>query len=137
MSHGLPRGSRVALDVMDTPARSPAPSMALPTPEENRAEAMRLYFEGSPEIFEPYRKACLAQFPTDLEEGEKASQTGDLQALRRVSHSLKSVLLTLGYPGLSDIAKECESLSDGGKLDVARQHWGILATQLRWIVSQG
>ncbi|OYU41608.1 MAG: hypothetical protein CFE44_28810, partial [Burkholderiales bacterium PBB4] len=42
-----------------------APAMPM-VPLEDRAQAIRLYFEGSPEIFEPYREACLAQVPEDL-----------------------------------------------------------------------
>ena len=122
-------GTAVAVSAM-------APAMPM-APLEDRAQAIRLYFEGSPEIFEPYREACLAQFPEDLVQGTTASLAGDLQGLRRVAHSLKSVLQTLGYPALGDVAKECEALSHAGDLAQARDRWATLASQLQWIVSTG
>lgn len=134
---GVAQGALQAVENLakagDSLIESPMPV----TPQEDRDEAIRLYFEGSPEIFEPYREACLAQFPEDLAQGSAASLNGDLQGLRRVAHSLKSVLQTLGYPALGDIAKECETLSHTGDLAGARERWATLAPQLQWIVTAG
>ena len=132
-----PLDSSMAVDKQGLVAHSQVASPAPAAPVEDRAEAIRLYFEGSPEIFEPYREACLAQFPEDLMQGSAASQRGDLQDLRRVTHSLKSVLQTLGYPGLSDVAKDCEALCQTGDLAQARDRWAMLAAQLQWIVTAG
>jgi HPt (histidine-containing phosphotransfer) domain-containing protein len=110
-------------------------SLAAPSvPREDRTRALQLYFEGSTEIFEPFREACLVQFPLDLVQGHTASAAADLSVLRRVAHSLKSVLLTLGYFELSDIARQCEATSHAGDLDTARQGWTTLAAQLQWII---
>jgi HPt (histidine-containing phosphotransfer) domain-containing protein len=95
---------------------------------------LQLYFEGSTEIFEPFREACLVQFPLDLVQGHTASNAADLPELRRVAHSLKSVLQTLGYFELGDAARQCETTSHAGDLDAARQGWASLANQLQWII---
>jgi CheY-like chemotaxis protein len=111
-----------------------AAATAAAAPIEDRAKAMQLYFEGSTEIFEPYRAACLLQFPVDLAQGQNASAAADLPELRRVAHSLKSVLQTLGYFDTSEVARQCEATSHAGDLEAARRGWATLASQLQWIV---
>ena len=74
-----------------------------------RGQAWQEYFEGKRERFDASRGACLDQFRQDVREGDAASAAGDLQALRRVAHSLKSVLLTLGYPHMSAQARALEA----------------------------
>lgn len=130
------RASQVAKNVAEAGDSLMASTKPL-VPQEDRDEAIRLYFEGSPEIFEPYREACLAQFPEDLAQGAAASQVADLSGLCRVAHSLKSVLQTLGYPALGDVAKECEALSHAGDMAGARERWATLAAQVQWILAGG
>ena len=105
-------------------------------PVEDRAKAMQLYFEGSTDIFEPYREACLAQFPLDVAQGQAAIVAVDLPQLRRVAHSLKSVLQTLGYFELSEVARQCEAISHAGDLQAACQSWATLTAQLQWIIDE-
>ena len=85
-------------------------------------------------LFGAYNEACLAQFPMDLQEGDQACQSGDLSTLQRVAHSLKTVLLTLGYPALSVLARDIEKQSAEGDASVARQGWSALVTQLQAII---
>ena len=96
----------------------------------DRVHALQEYFEGNRELFDAYRGSCLEQFPQDVREGDAASAAGDLQALRRVAHSLKSVLLTLGYPHMSAQARALEETSHGGLLLQAQSQWMALRAAL-------
>ena len=92
----------------------------------DRAHAIQEYFEGNEELFDAYRSACIAQFPQDISQGDAASAAGELQNLRRVAHSLKSVLLTLGYPIASAQARTLEETSHSGMRELARDQWAGL-----------
>ncbi len=81
-----------------------------PTASPEQSDTIAQYFGGDSALFFLYRDACLAQLPHDTTAGNQACQDGDLQALRRVAHSLKTVLLTLGAPRLSAQALELEQL---------------------------
>nr|WP_315431276.1 response regulator [uncultured Albidiferax sp.] len=89
-----------------------APVAAAPPPPADPAlaNAIDQYFAGDVELFQLYRDSCLVQLPHDITTGDQASQGGDLPALRRVAHSLKTVLLTLGAPQLSAQARELEQV---------------------------
>ena len=100
----------------------------------DRAHAIQEYFEGNEELFDAYRSACMAQFPQDVAQGDAANAAGDLQALRRVAHSLKSVLLTLGYPVLSAQARTLEETSHAGSRQPAQDQWAGLRSALERVV---
>jgi len=106
-------------------------------PDAGATHAIRTYFEGDLELFHAYRAACMAQFPHDLQEGDAASVAADLQALRRVAHSLKSVLLTLGFAQWSAQAQELEDTSHDGALVAAQQQWVQLRAQLAQLLQAG
>lgn len=100
----------------------------------DRAHAVQEYFEGNEELFDAYRSACMAQFPQDIAEGDAAMAAGDLQALRRVAHSLKSVLLTLGYPLVSAQARTLEETSHAGMPEPARAQWADLRGAMQQVL---
>lgn len=100
----------------------------------DRAHVIQEYFEGNQELFDAYRSACMAQFPQDIVEGDAAHGSGDLQALRRVAHSLKSVLLTLGYPMVSSQARALEETSHAGQLPPARVQWTVLRSAIEQVL---
>jgi HPt (histidine-containing phosphotransfer) domain-containing protein len=100
-------------------------------PDADQAQAIEDYFEGDAELFATYREACLAQFPADVLEGETASHGGDMPVLRRVAHSLKTVLLTLGYPAWSDLARSIEAQAEAGDAGAAREAWARLVAHLQ------
>lgn len=83
------------------------------------------FFAGDAALFQRYRDSCVRQFDADLRAGEAAVQAGDLQALRRLAHSLKTVLRMLGRPALSACAAELEDVSAAGRPDAAT-HWPAL-----------
>ena len=116
-----------------------APATATPTTPVDLAlaNAIDQYFAGDAELFQLYRDSCLLQLPYDIATGDQASEGGDLPALRRVAHSLKTVLLTLGAPQLSAQARDLEQLCHSaapGPASPAHSGWLTLRTALaRWI----
>ena len=80
-------------------------SAELPAHEQ---EAVATYFEGDTEFYQVFRASAVAQFPVDLQQGDAADAASDAQGLRRAAHTLKGVLLTLGYAELSAFAKSVE-----------------------------
>lgn len=118
-----------ALDGAAAQAPGP-PEAAVPAAQTDgdRAHAVRTYFEGNQDLFDAYRSACMEQFPQDLQAGDAAAAAADLPALRRVAHSLKSVLLTLGYPTLSMQSRALEDTAHAGDLASARgRAWPVAA----------
>lgn len=106
---------------------------SLPT-DPALASAIDQYFAGDAELFTLYRDSCVLQLPHDIASGDQACQSGDLPALRRIAHSLKTVLLTLGAAALSaqagDLEQVCasppaeSSAADGwAALREALAHW--------------
>jgi CheY-like chemotaxis protein len=106
------------------------PATARPGPGGDSAYALHEYFEGNQELFDAYSSACMDQFPHDARDGDAASTAADLQALRRVAHSLNSVLLALGYAQLSAQARTLEDSSHSGMLELARGQWASLRAAL-------
>lgn len=123
----------------DAAPLAPAPA----EPPADRADTARLaaidqYFGGDAELFHLYRSTCVLQFAHDLAAGDLAADGHDLQALRRVAHSLKTVLLTIGLPALADQARALEHASHAGLPDATAQGWPRLRTALaEFIEKQG
>ena len=97
---------------------------------QSPVDATATYFMGDAGLFNAYRTACLAQFPRDLQDCAAACERGDLGCLHQKAHDLKSVLLTLGLPGLSHIASECEDFTARGMLAQAVASWQQLAVHI-------
>lgn len=91
------------------------------------AQAATVYFEGDLELFAQMRARAHAQFAKDAAAGDAALAAGDLQALRRVAHSLKTILRMLGHPQASHAARELESVLAAG----SPARWPQLWTSLR------
>lgn len=96
----------------------------------NQIKAITQYFEGDQALFQSYLSACLTQLPADIAAGDKASLAGDLPTLRRISHSLKTVLFTLGIPQLGAQAGTVEDASHSGALQPALAAWAKLRVAL-------
>lgn len=94
------------------------------TPDQQHA--LLRYFGGDEGLFTAFGEACIAQFPQDLAQGQAACTAADWPALRRTAHNLKSVLLTLGYPALSQEAEACEEFSQLQHADSATNSWARL-----------
>ncbi|AVS88916.1 hypothetical protein C8238_12290 [Paracidovorax avenae] len=92
--------------------------------------AIQEYFGGDAVLFRAYRDACLLQFGRDAAEGDRALQSSDLAALRRLCHSLASVLRTLGRTDDGALAREVELAARDGRAEVAQASWKALRTRL-------
>jgi CheY-like chemotaxis protein len=96
-----------------------------------RTTAIQTYFDGDAALFDDYRAGCVKQFSHDMQSGDTAAQTPDLPALQRLAHSLKTVLLTLGYPVASACAKELEALCRAEAWPAAQVGWAQLRRALQ------
>ncbi len=72
--------------------------------------AVATYFDGDSELYLAFRESSVAQFVRDVQQGDAACTTEDVSGLRRLVHSLKTVLLTLGYEADSVFARQLEDV---------------------------
>ena len=92
--------------------------------------AVAEFFGGDLALFQAFWAQCRPQFLHDAATGDQAVQHADLAALRRVAHSLKTLLLMLGEPADSLLAARVESAA-GAELANAAALWPPLAVRLR------
>lgn len=85
--------------------------LSLPDPE---GAAVAEFFGGDRRLFEEFRRGCLQRFWKDADEGDLAVADGDLARLRRLAHSLGSVLRLIGQPELARQARALEEHSQRG-----------------------
>jgi len=88
------------------------------------------FFAGDESLYRTFRASCVLQFPADVACGDEAAARGDLPALRRLAHSLKTVLRSLGQGTDSALAAQIEDAAATGHGDAARQGWARLRTRL-------
>lgn len=105
---------------------APAPS-ALPA---DQAQAVTLHFGGDEPLYRAFRAACLPQFDLDRQQGDQACEQRDAPALRRLAHSLKSVLLTLGHATESQLARQLEDSAEQADWPQSLAKWQALRQQL-------
>ena len=94
-------------------------------------QAIETYFDGDRALFLAYRQSCVEQFVVDFVEGNAAIENKDAPGLRRVAHSLKGVLRTIGYNDLSDMAKVVENAAHQNQWELATNHWRELCQGVR------
>lgn len=99
-------------------------------PQDVERHAIEAYFAGDEALFAAYKASCLAQFSHDIAQADAAVQSQDAPALRRVAHSLKSVLLTLGRDADSATARALEAAAASGDMPMAVSHWSGLRQRL-------
>lgn len=87
------------------------------------------FFAGNRTLYEAYRSLCIARLAGDVREGDEALRVGDAQALRHVTHNLKSLLRMLGYVELSQLAGAIEEVAGRGD-PFAQAQWHTLRTAL-------
>lgn len=118
----------VALQALqDCVRRGQATAPPAPSPGPSPVEA---YFGGNQALFDAYFASCRQQFGVDLRAGDTACAAADLPALRRLAHSLKSVLTTLGYPDHGRLAAALEVAAAGGSVEDATPAWARLRAAL-------
>lgn len=106
-----------------------APALAPALADSERA-AMAQHFGGDEALFLAYRASCLAQFANDQRAGDAAVASADAAALRRLAHSLKSVLATLGQAEASAVARQLEDCAAHADWAAAVPLWHTLRAHL-------
>ena len=116
------------------PAAPSAPVAAPPAVDASLSADERVaidrHFGGDQTLFIAYRASCRAQFGADLRDGDAAVAAGDAAALRRLAHSLKSVLATLGHPGPGATARALEDAAATADWASATPLWQQLRAHL-------
>ncbi|MDP3230881.1 MAG: response regulator [Acidovorax sp.] len=115
----------------DQPARTPATetetatadSISANSAETDEAQAIATHFAGDAFLFKAYRDSCLHQFHADVKLGDAACAAQDWPALRRLAHSLATVLLTLGHPSASVRAQQLETSASHLVAEQCVEHW--------------
>jgi CheY-like chemotaxis protein len=114
-----------------------AASAAAAAPPDRTEQATLHYFGGDVALYGQFLAQCRPQFLLDAATGERAAQQADLPALRRLAHSLKSVLLTLGFEGDSLLAARIEDSAAQGQADTAWALWPELQWRLQALAQEG
>lgn len=125
---------RHVLECIQTPA---APTAAGPAPGRQdtaaRLRAIDKFFGGDAALFDAFEKTCHLQFALDIVQADAAVAQADLAALRRLVHSLKTVLLTLGHAEWSALAARSE-LAAADALPEALPLWHELRSALQRLI---
>lgn len=111
-----------------------APAVAVTASNEasdDEAQAIATHFAGDEFLFKAYRTSCLKQFAADVRQGDAACAAQDWPALRRLAHSLATVLLTLGHPTQSVRARQLENTAAQSAADASLEHWRLLRAFLQ------
>ena len=87
-------------------------------------------FDGDAQLYQGFAASCAEQFAHDMSAGQAGCDIGDLAALRRLAHNLKSALTMLGHDELFAAAQKLESEAAAGDLPSARASWHALRTGL-------
>lgn len=106
-----------------------APGQEPPPAAAAAADPVQRHFGGDATLYEAFRASALVQFAADIAEGERCVGAADLPALRRLAHSLKSVLLLLGDDAAAEQARALERLAAADAAD-APTHWPPLRARL-------
>jgi CheY-like chemotaxis protein/HPt (histidine-containing phosphotransfer) domain-containing protein len=115
-----------------TAQSAPGVASGAPVPAPaTRQQAIAEYFGGDANLYAAFSAQCAQQFAHDAAAGDRAMADGDLAALRRLAHSLKSVLLTLGHGSDSACAARLETCAANGQTDTSAVLWDSLAPRLR------
>lgn len=99
--------------LLDCIGAVPAEQAATPAAElEAEDSAVERHFGGQRSLFEEFKAGALRQFADDLAQGDALVQGTDVQAMRRLAHSLKTVMRLLGR---SDAAARAASLENAAQ----------------------
>jgi CheY-like chemotaxis protein len=110
-------------------AVQPGPA-AEPAVHERDADPVARFFGGDRGLFDAFAAQCRQQWRHDVATGDRAAEGADLPALRRLAHSVKSVLLTLGRPADSALARAVEDAAAEGRAEAAWALWPRLRERL-------
>jgi CheY-like chemotaxis protein len=96
--------------IADAPDGPSLPPVLIPSAGDRSGHdrAVTVHFGGDQSLYDAFLATCRVQFRADLEQGEDFMRTMDAVGLRRLAHSLKSVLLMLGHEAASAHARSLE-----------------------------
>jgi CheY-like chemotaxis protein len=97
----------------------------------DEAQAIERHFAGDAALFKAFKAACRQQFGADLAAGDAGLAAADAPALRRLGHSLKGVLQSLGHQAAAVDAQVLERAALSGNWDEAQQAWRLLRVELQ------
>lgn len=112
------------------PAPPPAPERVPHPLHPARAAALERYFGNDRGLFLAYHASCVREFGRDVPTGDAAVAARDAQGLRRLAHSLKSVLATLGYEEQAALSRQLEDASAAKDWNRAVPLWQSLSRLL-------
>jgi HPt (histidine-containing phosphotransfer) domain-containing protein len=92
--------------------------------------AVDRYFAGDHTLYAAYRDSCRRQFAIDRRAGDTALAAGDNAAVRRLAHSLKTVLQTLGHEDDGAVARQLEHDATDGLTQAVHEGWARLGQAL-------
>jgi len=118
-----------------TPAAPDETGRGLDEPADE-ATVIARGFGGDAALYREFLQACAAQFPHDVAAGDAACASGDAQALCYLTHSLKSVLRSLGRTALGDRMGAAEALAAQGDLAGAAAAWAQARSAVLRLVAQ-
>jgi CheY-like chemotaxis protein len=110
---------------------APVASAAVAQAPDEDVGAVERHFGGNRALYLAFRASCLPQFVLDVQAGELAFRQHDMPALRRLAHSLKSVLMTLGHAQASELARQLEVCAEHEDGESARPLWEQLQEQMQ------
>lgn len=125
--------SIMALEACVLEALQNAPAGAV-APTAQRPAVVDSHFGGNTALYEAFRASCLQQFVHDAKAGDLACEQGDSQTLRRLAHSLKSVLESLGHSEAAALARALEARAEQGDWALARPLWQALRGSIQALV---
>lgn len=111
-------------------AAPPTPAAADSAPAPDGEDPVARFFAGDAALYRAYREQCRPQFAQDARDGERAFADADWPALRRLAHSLKTVLQTLGEEPAGRVAADLEHATAAADADRARDLWPRLRQAL-------
>ena len=100
------------------------------------ARAIAQFFAGDVALHAAFKATCMVQFHDDVLDGDAACQSGDLDALRCLTHSLATVLDTLGYGAMAKLARDLHGRASAGELLQAGAIWHSLRAGLLQLTSR-
>ncbi len=113
-------------------AAPPAQAASTRADAEGEAFAVERHFGGQRSLFDEFKAGAHQQFVADLEEGDRLLLGNDVQALRRLAHSLKTVMRLLGRTDAAALAAALESAAQqpGATMPALRDGWQRLRSDL-------
>jgi len=99
---------------------------AVPVQRDPVRHAIDRSFGGDAALHAAFQQHAAQQFQADRQEGDRALAAGDWPALRRLAHSLKSVLAMLGAEPGATLARQLEAAADSADAPACQRGWAQL-----------